>query len=216
MIINPYAFASSGGATDPFFADVVSLLHFEGANGSTTFTDQKGLVYTPVGSATISTTQAKFGSASGSFPTGSNRLTAPAITGGLAGDFTFECFIYPTTVSATQGLFRFDTSNRAIYINGGKLKWYNGSTFSGANTAVINTWQHFAICRASGTLSMYLNGVKDATTFTDTTNLNTTYSVGGDAFGQALTGFMDEFRITGGVARYSANFTPPTAAFPNS
>lgn len=216
LIMAACARKNHSGGSDPFWTNVVSLLHFEGANGSTTFTDQKGIIYTPTGTAAISTSQFKFGTSSGNFPSGANRLTAPAISGGMSGDFTIECFIYPTA-SGVCGIIRWDTNNRSIYLNSSsQLSWYNGNSYyMPSTTLTLNTWYHIAAVRASNNMSLFLNGVRNPGVFSDTTNLSTTYSVGGDAFSQPLKGFMDEFRLTNGVARYTSNFTPPIAPFPN-
>jgi hypothetical protein len=80
-----------GGSTDPYWSSVVSLLHFDGANASTTFTDQTGKTWSAYGGVQIDTAQSKFGGASGLFNGASDYITTPStaeLTFG-AGDDSF-------------------------------------------------------------------------------------------------------------------------------
>lgn len=86
-----------------------------------------------------------------------------------------------------------------------------------------NTWVHLAFTRASGVCRLFVNGVVQNinsgtpstypfTSFTDTSNItgNIGLAVGANRIGtNALFGYLDDVRITKGVARYTANFTPP-------
>ena len=65
MLIDAYRFGcGGGGGTDPNFSSVTSLLHFDGVDASTTFTDVKGKTWTASGSAQLDTAQAKWGPSS--------------------------------------------------------------------------------------------------------------------------------------------------------
>jgi hypothetical protein len=92
-------------------------------------------------------------------------------------------------------------------------------------TPNLDTWYHIAVCRASGQLLLFVNGAQLGLPITDTR----TYFAGGAPFGiggqaentrnQVLTGtslygWEDEVRLTVGVSRYTANFTPTTVEFP--
>lgn len=86
-----------------------------------------------------------------------------------------------------------------------------------------NTWYHVAISRAAGETMLFVDGVQqglpvaDAHVYyagTETTAMGGQYDNSGSIAGTALNGFMDEVRLTVGYARYAANFTPPSAAFP--
>lgn len=225
FLLNPFRFGG-GPATDPYFSNVSLLLHMDGANGSTTFSDSgpSPKTVTVSGNAHISTAQSKFGGASGLFDGTGDYLNAPQPSYGT-GDLTIEGFIW---LSSTNGPTYFD--NRAsspaaalvIYTSGGGN---TAVTFyaAGADRAVsgalpINTWHHVAVCRASGTSRLFINGVQAGSNYADTNNYNqTSVRLGANYLGNSgVTGHMDEWRVTVGVARYTANFTPPTAAFPNS
>lgn len=245
----PYSSATSsvtpGVSTDPNFANVSLLLHMDGTNGSTTFTDSSGTpkTVTPIGGAAISAAQSKFGGASGFFDGDGDRLSIPdsdAFWLG-SGDYTVEAWLYVTTIN-TQGGGAFfsqsasviDNANRqfAFSVNSSGLDVYwttNGAsdqshTFSA--TVPQNQWAHVAFSRASGVLRAYLNGVQVGSNLSHAvTYFNSTAPVYVGSFGNYFvdgygfldfTGYIDELRITKGVARYTANFTPPAAPFPDA
>ena len=110
FIINPYRFATAtAGGSDPYFNNVVLLLHMNGANSGTTFTDSSSFArtVTTYGDAKTSTTQSKFNGSSGLFDGTTDRLSVPASSDFNmgSGDFTIETWIYPTTLGGTQYLF---------------------------------------------------------------------------------------------------------------
>jgi hypothetical protein len=89
---------------DPNFGSVVALLHFDGTNGSTTFTDQKGNTWTAVSGAKISTAQSKFGGASLLLNGSSDYATVPNFAGldFGSGNFTIEGWVRPANVTSNQ------------------------------------------------------------------------------------------------------------------
>jgi hypothetical protein len=107
------------------------------------------------------------------------------------------------------------------------LKFYSSSNIAAwdiANAQAIgavsvNTWYHVAITRQGNTFRTYLNGVQGST-WTSSAALYTPtkpLGIGSNPDGSySLNGWLDELRITKGVARYTgaASFTPPTAPFP--
>jgi hypothetical protein len=181
-----------------------------------------------VGNAQISTTQSKWGGSSIAFDgTGDYLVGAsnPQIAVG-SGDFTIEMWIYLTANfdGTGQGLVTaaYNTNFAVIGVNGGagnRIEFYvvNSVLTSGTNYISLNTWTHLAFTRASGTTKIFFNGnqVASSTSLTGNGAAAPVY-VGtlSHATGQVMTGYLDDLRITKGFARYTANFTVPTAPFP--
>lgn len=200
------------------------LLNCEGDNGSTTITDAIGHSVTPTG-ATLSTAQKKYGTASLSL--GPNKyLTVPSSADfNLAGkQWTLEADVYPTT-NAAGGIFErynamtqngwilwFDGARTVNFIGGGV-----GPTavnlLSGAAALTLNAWNHIAVACDGTTTRLFVNGLlKDSTTGV-IDDVEQDLHIG--AFLAAATyfpGYMDALRITVGICRYAAAFTPPSTA----
>jgi hypothetical protein len=85
----------------------------------------------------------------------------------------------------------------------------------GTTTWSSNTWYHGAIVRSGSSLKLYINGTQEGSTFTLTTQnfTNRIWQIGNGPNG-VFNGYIQDVRITNGYARYTANFTAPTAAFP--
>lgn len=216
---------------DVNYNSVSLLLHFDGANGSTTFTDNSPnpKTVTANGDASISTAQSKFGGASGYFDGTGDFLTIPSNSDFQFGtqDFTIECWIYcqenpsgnyaalidirNTASGAGAVLFAVNSSRKLIYYS--DIQLTSNLSFS------LNTWTHIAITRASNTVRFFINGALDSQSDTDNASKtqNPTIYIGRvyDNNNPAFKGYIDDLRVTKGVARYTATFTPPTAAFPN-
>lgn len=215
---------SGVGTGDPYWGNVTSLLHMEGANGGTTFTDQIANTWTRVASTVTSTAQFKFGASSMLVASGRIASTTPMGVGGVGtGDFTIEGWFYATATTA-RGLF--DTLANATS-NGIALGWnqaggtwqiyFNGTTYLSSSTSLtLNTWVHFALVRSGTTVQLFVNGVSIAS-FTQASNMTAATLFIGQYFNSSFPwlGYIDEFRVTKGVARYTAGFTPPSAPFPN-
>ena len=143
------------------------------------------------------------------------------------GDFTIEAWVYPTASHTGAGMVIFD--QRGTYnTNNGINMWLRGSTnqlvfstngnseYGGSGTAPINTWTHVAVVKTSGVIKSYVNGVL-STTFSYVTSLSDTSACIGRSTdtnpSYYFEGYIDDLRITRGLARYTENFTPPTTAF---
>lgn len=221
----------SGIATDSYYANVSLLLHGDGANNSTVFTDASAApkAVTRVGAAKISTAQSKFGGAAMSFDGTSDYLTVATHDDFEfgAGDFTEECFIYLTSLATAMVINK--RANSSIYSgvniyvsagSAGAVASYDGSTWSvnllSAAILSVNTWYHLALVRAGNAYTLYVNGSSAAgASAAGSVHANTSaLTIGGTLNGAfCFPGYIDEVRITKGVARYTATFTPPTTAF---
>lgn len=203
-------------ATDPSFSSVQLLLHMDGANGSTSFTDNSaaGTAITANGNAQISTAQSKFGGAAGLFDGTGDFLSFSGISVGSSTNCTIECWFYRIGGEALIGDPGASNFQLLAVLNGLLYAFWNGNEVEGG-TVTNNTWHHAAITRSSGTIRLFLNGTQVASSAGNTQSFSVT-RVARAVFRQDFNGYIDDVRITVGVARYTANFTPPTAAFPNS
>jgi hypothetical protein len=206
---------------DPYFSSVSLLLHFEGVNGSTTFTDSGPLGLSVVRDATLPAAQITIAQAavgSSSFAPNSGHLILPTSTAlTLAGDFTVEW-------RARHSFF--SSSHQAYFLNGTNYFSYSpvtspGLFFSPSNVTrtlsmALDTWAALAITRSGSTIYWFKDGALLGSA-TDSTAYNFSGGriTGGAGSGRSLVGFMDEIRITKGVCRYTASYTVATKAFPD-
>jgi hypothetical protein len=223
-----YKLTNTSQPADPYYGAVSLLLHGDGADGSTQIIDSSPnpKTVTAVGDAQISTTESKFNGSSLKFDGSGDWLTTPA-NGDFAfgtADFTLEGWLKPAVVTGADRVL-LDTrvtvgdSGIVFFIDiYGRLNSYQGVsliTNSGPLSLTSNIWQHFAYVRASGVLYVYINGVLGGSAAL-TSNLTSPGTVRiGVRNDNTLpyTGYIDDLRITKGVARYTSNFTPPTQPF---
>jgi hypothetical protein len=231
---------STGINTDPSFPSVVLLLNPNNTNGSTTFTDLSPTTQhtlSAVGNAQHSTNQTIYGSTSILVDGSGDAITAPNNADfRLNGDSTVELWVYPLALTAERYfLSHYD-------YGAGQRDWRfglapstanlifdfvsaNGSTTTSLNAGeslTINTWQHIAVTRSGSTARIFIQGVQKATNTTLADQGGSTASLsigsllnsGSPAFGANC--HIGPIRITKGVARYTGNFTVPSAAFPDS
>jgi hypothetical protein len=180
-----------------------------------------------VGNAQISTAQSKWGGSSIAFDgTGDYLPLQNVLTANFgSGPFTAELWIYFNNASGTQyalSNYQNNSIGWGLGISSGNFAfWATGDTpdISTSTPAATGTWYHLAVSGQSGAIRLFLNGTQIGSTFTGTPSLDSTLPLRvGDGQGAAsplpLNGYIDDLRITKGVARYTANFTAPTAAFP--
>lgn len=217
---------------DSYYDDVSLLLPFDGPNNSTVFGDYSPNrnIITPYGNAKISTTQSKFGGSSGYFDGSGDYLSIPSHTSLELGtnDFTIECYIYPQTYVGTPTIYSRQDSALALQFRintSGYLQGIFRETSSTAvialtssNTISLNQWSHVALTRKNGIAYIFINGVYEgqiAVSYSLNSPANEHGVIGalqysGSGILQPYIGYVDEFRLTNGIARYITDFTPPT------
>jgi hypothetical protein len=206
------------------------LLHCDGVDAATTFPDSSpsARTVTVVGAAQVDTAQSVFGGASGLFVS-NDRLTVPdhADFDFGAGDFTLDFRVRFNAVSSTRvilGKSPVGVGSWLVYLTGGVLVFYassNGSSWDLVNGATIltpstNTWYHVAVVRNGTNIVRYADGTSAGSTGVSTTALADTsdiVTIGGLSGATGLDGWLDEVRISKGIARWTSNFTPPAAAY---
>ena len=208
------------------------------ANGQIIDNSQQNDLLT-VGNAQISTSVKKYGTGSIAFDGSGDSLFAANQSSILmsGGNFTIEAWVNPNSFGSTYNPIIANAISNAstaadlqyfLYLDGsGKptFKAYSASTaYTVASASAIPTgsWTFIAAVRNGSTLTLYVNGVSVATTTIGTVILNgsTLALIRCGAYQEAsvfyyLNGYVDDLRVTKGIARYTANFTPPSAAFPN-
>jgi cytoskeletal protein CcmA (bactofilin family) len=215
----------ASGVIASIIGDYVNLTG--NVDGFETITDRLGKTVYAQGDAKLSTAIKKFGTASlaldgtGDYVTVS---TNPDFAYGT-GDFTIEMWVYRTTSSGlVQILLDQRTSAETTYapvvfINASNQLAYNdgeGTTkITGTTTIPLNSWSHVAVSRSGTSTNLFLNGVQEGSTYTDTRNyIQTPVRIGARWNDTGyFQGYIDDLRISKGIARYTVNFTTPTAAF---
>lgn len=226
--------------TPPVAAYVITavqlLMHFDGTDGSTTFTDSSDAAHTmtAAGNAQLDTAQFKFGTASGLFDgTGDYVSSADSSDWDFAaGNFTVDCWVRFASVATTQTFFgQYDGSTdqrgwalqfeqasgvlRFLYSTDG----INPVAIDGTWAPAINTWYHVAAERFNGRILLFVDGVNLTRPANSATFHNSTaeFSIGVNNIPappqNAFNGHIDELRIIKGTGFYTANFTPPTVEY---
>lgn len=193
-----------------------------------------------LGNAQISTTQFKFGGSSMYFDGTGDYLLAPSNVDLQMGTgaFTIEAWIYVTaapSVGARARIYSFQNHSAsqvvltlAIFNSGGTvygdalLRSADGTNladYAGITPISLNTWTHLALTRSGTTGRLFVNGIVQDTGGSQTQNLsqNLPAAVGAASNNtESFTGYIQDLRVTKGVARYTAAFTPPGSPFPLS
>ena len=210
---------------DPHFGQVSLLLPFDGTHDATSTTDVSISGHSPVynGDAKISAVRSKFGGTSCYFDgMGDYLIVADSEDWNFGtGDFTIEFWVLRTGVSKFEGILGVNAASwnsgaPVIVIYNTKILITEGD-FSNktraATSFIANTWYHVAFSRSDGVMRLFVNGkldgiAADAHSYDFNELRIGRYNVGADYdFG----GYLDDIRITKGVARYSSNFELPEA-----
>jgi hypothetical protein len=220
----------------------VLLLHCDGTNGSTTFTDSSGGAHamTAVGNAQITTTSPKFGSGCATFDDAGDGITTPNhVDWNLTGDFTIDfwmkgaaaptdgeaAFVATTQASSPSGhpgylLCYHPDGNVYLLVQGSGGSWDLGILATGVVTSTIwnGSWHHIAVTRSGSANRIFVDGVlKNTMTQAAAYNTSNILAIGKDTHDTPSLSWdmqyqLDEVRIIKGEALWTANFTPPTSA----
>ena len=201
------------------------LLHCDGTDASTTFTDSELepiKTVTANGNAQLDTAQKKFGTASGLFDGTGDYLSIPdhADWDFGTGDFTIDFWVRYSSVttlylsrrikggSGNWNDFYYNGTNIIIYIN-------DSAVITTAWTPSANTWYHVEYGRSGTNVRVFIDGVQQGSTGTSSANIVGTdeFNFGWDAAAGSLNGWLYEIRISKGIARHTANFTPNTVSY---
>lgn len=227
MIINPHIHSNGAGVdTDPYWANVSLLLHNEGTNGGTTFIDSSSYNHTVTAVGSVTNTAVKKFGVSSQYNNNSQYLSVPAHAslGFGSGDFTIEMWVQHMNTGGDKILFESRISGAVgcgIYITSSpnyRLYYTNNSGILINAGGFPAAWTHVAVCRSGTTVRGFINGTlvgsaTDSRTFASSAAIR----IGSNsAAGQSMVGYIDDVRVTKGIARYTANFTPPTTTFPDS
>ncbi len=205
------------------------LLHFDG----TTFVDSSRTArpVTVVGTPTLSSAWSKFGGKSASFPGGGSWVSVPDSLDLMANlfPFTIDFWMKSSVDSPICGQAYFNSGadfQLGIMIAGdgsGRLRVQAGSgpqdstlNFTSISSDYFNgVEKHVALVRNGNVFTIYKNGVADGSSTVAINIMNSTmpWAIGRTTTaGTTYNGYIDEFRISN-VARWTANFTPPTSAY---
>jgi hypothetical protein len=180
-----------------------------------------------VADAQISTSVFKYGTGSMKFDGTGDYLLTPNKTlfSFGTGDFTIEMWVYPNSFAGYNTLIEARSGGTVssyglfIDITTGKIYWYDASGVQLSSSGLtLNAWAHVAVSRTSGVLKLFIAGVQ----VYSAANTNAQNPTGNFVIGRNIesspiyfNGYIDDLRVTKGIGRYTATFTPPTAAFPN-
>ena len=225
---------------DLYYNSCSLLMHFSGSNGGTTFTDNSQYTrsFTRFGNAQVSTAQSKFGGSSLYCDGSGDYITTTYNTTAFdwwTTDYTIECFIYPNNSSSLASsttpvlIGNMDAGSGTNYWSFGPnnskqlvFYYYNGSSISVTSTettVVVGQWNHIAMTKNSTGIRLFINGTASVSSasVSGTPQSSVSYPLTiGQYNATSINAYIDELRITKGVARYTASFDVPTSAFQNA
>lgn len=222
--VGPNAGAISADGIDSF---TKLMLHMNGADGSTVFYDDSESHRTVVvtGNAQIDTAQSKFGGASGLFDGTGDGIS---LDGGSdfafgTGDFTIDLWLRLAVTGVTHPIYYGGNSVGPLffYVKGSTNFLEHGTDGfvhnSGTTALVAGVWYHVMLSRSGSSTKMFLNGVQDGPTYGVLQNYTNTVNfprIGMNGAGTtSANASYDEYRVSKGIARQTANFTPPTREY---
>ena len=240
-LIDPYRFVVV--ETDPYWSNVVLMMR---TNGSLTELTGVATTFAQTGDGTVEAITPPSGLYATSYrQPNSTTAESHAVHGRseiddtlnpyhfpVGTDFTLELWMRPTQLASNMGVL----AGNHNYPNAGSFTIQMGTTgaigitfgsgptfiFSTTGIIAIDNWYHVAVTRSSTTVRVFVNGVQVASgTYNGVLNAAQTFNIisvgkGIAADNPSFKGYIQEARITKGVARYTAGFSVPTAPFPTS
>jgi hypothetical protein len=193
--------------------------------GLETAASRSGKTIQAFGDAKLSTVIKKFGTASLSLDGTEDYAFIQSNTDFEFGteDFTIEGWFYRVGADRTQVIYDQRTATPQvvplIFINSSNQLIYNvnGNARITGSVVSANSWNHFAVSRSGTSTRLFLNGAQVGTTYTDTNNYIQGPVTIGISFnlGVAFEGYIDDLRVSKGIARYTSNFVAPTNILAN-
>jgi hypothetical protein len=184
-----------------------------------------------VGDAQISTTQSKFNTSSMYFDGTGDYLTSGASSRlyDWQGNITVEAWIYPSSLNGSGSQVYGIVGTHSSSLDGKTLLYVYGNGKPGigkvgvneitgsAGNIVAGSWQHLAVVRSGSTTTIYVNGnsVGSGTTAVWSTGSSPIYIAYAASPNIVFNGYINDLRITNGLARYTTNFTPSAVPFPD-
>jgi hypothetical protein len=208
------------------FTNITNTAALVNSTNGAIFDNTAKNVLQTVSTAQLSTAQAKYGNTSMLFNGSSDYVVTPssALVSAWGGDCTIEGWYYTTSIANTPPLWMNSVSNSDgmsggyVYSDGrvGMGKIGVSDLYSAVGLWSNNRWNHVAYVKAGATAYIFLNGVLvasgTATTYFETTTTKPmTLGRNYQSSAAYYTGYIQDFRVTKGYARYTTNFTPPTS-----
>jgi len=181
-----------------------------------------------VGNTTGSTTQAKFGGSKSMYFDGTgDYISAPTnkLFGFSTKDFTVEFWVYFDDVNNARTIYSNLSSASGLqphlYVYQGAIRYYTAVGDRIVSSSVsTGQWYHVALSRSSSSTKLFINGTQSGSTYSDSNDyglsqplgIGTYWDSGSPVTSQNLNGYMQDLRVTKGLARYTSSFTPPTAS----
>lgn len=214
-------------SNDNYANQVDLLLHFEEANGSNLTDSSSTDATVALDAGSLNSDNARFGSKSLSVPVNGtgcqvNKLQQNEHDIFPTSDYTIEMYfklnqgVNDSKLFRTTGnglILKIQNSNNQISLGTAEsASGNNYNAMAGSTPAPYletDRWYHVAVVRKDGIINTYLDGsLRSANSEQNNNAINGTYYIG-----ENINGFIDEVRITNGIARYTANFTPQSSAF---
>jgi hypothetical protein len=213
-------------------ADTKLLLNFDGINGATDITDETGKNFIAPGGAFVTEDEKKFGTGSGAF-NGEGACFYVANSADFdfgSEDFTIDGWFYFNvndvgyqfmldrrgSNDGTGWIFYLESNNQLSFLSSSATGWDNVAIYSTGVMPETGKWLHLAVVRHGDVFTMYQNGIAiKSGTFSGVIGAEVhDLTIGkGHASPGNFNGYIDELRISKGIARWTANFTPPTLPY---